>query len=79
MTMKIGVDSYCFHRFFGEVYPEQPQPPKSMTLEDFIGLARELSVDGVSLESCFIPPRSTSAPRQKFVTSWMLCLNQIVT
>jgi len=57
VTMKIGIDSYCFHRFFGEVYPEQQQPPKSMTLEDFIEFAKELSVDGVSLESCFIPQR----------------------
>jgi len=57
MTMKIGIDSYCFHRFFGEVYPEQQQPPKFMTLEDFIEFAKELSVDGVSLESCFIPQR----------------------
>ena len=30
--MKIGIDSYCFHRFFGEVYPEQPAPPKQMTM-----------------------------------------------
>ena len=57
MTMKIGIDSYCFHRFFGEVYPEQPQPPKSMTLEDFIELTKKLNVNGVSLESCFIPQR----------------------
>ena len=57
MTMKIGIDSYCFHRFFGEVYPEQPQPSKSMTLEDFIELAKKLNVNGVSLESCFIPQR----------------------
>ena len=53
--MKVGIDSYCYHRFFGEVYDEQVAPPKSMTLEDFINRARELEVDGVSLESCFIP------------------------
>ena len=57
MTMKIGIDSYCFHRFFGEVYPEQEQPSTTMTLEDFIEFARALDVDGVSLESCFIPQR----------------------
>jgi sugar phosphate isomerase/epimerase len=57
MTMKVGIDSYCFHRFFGEVYPEQDQPPFSMTLEDFINFAKELEVDGVSVESCFIPQR----------------------
>ena len=53
--MKIGIDSYCFHRFFGEVYPEQQQPPFRMTMEDFLDLAKELDVDGVSLESCFFP------------------------
>ena len=53
--MKVGIDSYCYHRFFGEVYPEQVKPSKEMTLEDFIKRAAQLKVDGVSLESCFIP------------------------
>ena len=53
--MKIGIDSYCYHRFFGEVYGHQSKPSKQMTLEDFIKRAHELKVDGVSLESCFIP------------------------
>jgi sugar phosphate isomerase/epimerase len=52
--MKIGIDSYCYHRFFGEVYPQQVDPAKKMTLEDFIHRAKQLGVDGVSLESCFI-------------------------
>jgi 3-oxoisoapionate decarboxylase len=53
--MKIGIDSYCFHRFFGEVYPQQNSPKRTMTLEDFIEVARGLAVAGVSLESCFLP------------------------
>jgi sugar phosphate isomerase/epimerase len=53
--MKIGIDSYCFHRFFGEVYPGQPEPDRRMTMEDFLAFAAELGVDGVSLESCFFP------------------------
>jgi sugar phosphate isomerase/epimerase len=53
--MKVGIDSYCFHRFFGEVYPHQTAPEKSMTMEDFLVYAKELNVDGVSLESCFFP------------------------
>lgn len=53
--MKVGIDSYCYHRYFGEVYPQQQPPPKKMTLEDFLHRAKELRVDGVSLESCFIP------------------------
>ncbi|MBT8366423.1 MAG: sugar phosphate isomerase/epimerase [Deltaproteobacteria bacterium] len=53
--MKVGIDSYCYHRFFGEVYPHQNAPDKQMTLEDFIKRAKALEVDGVSLESCFVP------------------------
>ena len=53
--MKVGIDSYCYHRFFGEVYPNQNPPSKQLTLENFIKRAKELEVDGVSLESCFIP------------------------
>jgi len=53
--MKVGIDSYCYHRYFGEVYPQQQPPPRKMTLEGFIDRAQELGVDGVSLESCFIP------------------------
>jgi sugar phosphate isomerase/epimerase len=53
--MKVGIDSYCFHRWFGEVYDGQPQPPKKMTMEDFLAFAKEVGADGVSLESCFFP------------------------
>lgn len=53
--MKIGIDSYCYHRFFGEVYPGQVPPEKLMTMDDFLDRAKVLCVDGVSLESCFLP------------------------
>lgn len=56
--MKIGIDSYCYHRFFGEVYPQQQAPATRMTFEQFIARARELGVDGVSIESCFLPELS---------------------
>lgn len=53
--MKVGIDSYCYHRFFGEVYPDQKPPKKNMTMQDFLKRAKQLEVDGVSLESCFFP------------------------
>ncbi|MDO9122480.1 MAG: hypothetical protein Q7U31_11885, partial [Anaerolineaceae bacterium] len=53
--MKEGIDSYCNHRIFGEVYPDQKAPAKNMTMQDFLVRAKELEVDGVSLESCFFP------------------------
>jgi 3-oxoisoapionate decarboxylase len=51
--MKVGIDSYCYHRFFGEVYDNQSQPGRKMNYEDFLRRAIELKVDGVSLETCF--------------------------
>ncbi|MBI9048781.1 MAG: sugar phosphate isomerase/epimerase [Anaerolineaceae bacterium] len=59
--MKIGIDSYCYHRFFGEVYPGQKAPAKNMTMQDFLKRAKELDVDGVSLESCFFPVDADAA------------------
>ncbi len=52
--MKVGIDSYCYHRYFGEVYEHQEQASQKWTLEDFIKRATQLEVDGVSLESCFV-------------------------
>jgi sugar phosphate isomerase/epimerase len=51
--MKVGIDSYCYHRFFGEIYPDQEDPGVRWTFQDFVNCAAELDVDGVSLESCF--------------------------
>ncbi|NQU24077.1 MAG: sugar phosphate isomerase/epimerase [Candidatus Nealsonbacteria bacterium] len=55
--MKIGIDSYCYHRYFGEIYGNQTDPGKRMTYEDFLNRAIELGVDGVSLETCFFETR----------------------
>ena len=54
MKLKVGIDNYSYHRFFGEVYPGQVTPDKNMTTADFLQRAKEFGVDGVSLESCFI-------------------------
>ncbi len=58
--MKVGIDSYCYHRLFGEVYDDQKAPSKNISMEWFIKRAAELGVDGVSLESCFFPSFSSS-------------------
>lgn len=54
MTLKIGMDSYAYHRHFGEVYPEPKTAKKKLSTIDFLNRAKELVVDGVSLESCFV-------------------------
>ena len=53
--MKIGIDSYCYHRFFGEVYPIQKPAARAYTMDSFLDRAKVLGCDGVSLESCFFP------------------------
>jgi sugar phosphate isomerase/epimerase len=54
--MKIAIDSYCYHRYFGEVYPGLQQPPRrTMTVWDFLKRAKQLGVAGVSLEACYFP------------------------
>jgi sugar phosphate isomerase/epimerase len=51
--MKVGIDSYCYHRYFGEIYPDQTDPGVRWSFHDFVRRAGELGVDDVSLESCF--------------------------
>ena len=53
--IKAGIDSYCFHRLFGEVYPHQYLADEKMTMDEFIDFALANEVGGVSLESCFFP------------------------
>jgi sugar phosphate isomerase/epimerase len=53
--MKVGIDSYCYHRQFGEVYPGQSAPETPLSFESFMQSLEGLGIDGVSLESCFIP------------------------
>ncbi len=51
--MKVGIDSYSYHRYFGEVYPDQEDPGVRWTFGDFVRRACELGVGGVSLETCY--------------------------
>src|SRR4051794_5527798 len=54
-AMRIGLDSYSYHRFFGEWYPGlQDDPGRRMTFDEFLERACALGVAGVSIESCFM-------------------------
>lgn len=62
--MKIGIDSYCYHRYFGDVYAErQALPARRWTIWDFLRAAMRLGVDGVSLEACYLPTEETFLAR----------------
>ena len=62
--MKIGIDSYCFHRYFGEVYDNQKNPGQTISYEDFLNRAIELNLAGVSLETCFFKSTDESYLKQ---------------
>jgi sugar phosphate isomerase/epimerase len=54
--MKVGIDSYCYHRFMGGAYPDLERDPGfRLTVFDVLARARALGVDGVSIEACFLP------------------------
>ena len=42
--MKIGIDSYCYHRLFGEVYDMQEKPEKNATVDEFLDYAKYLDI-----------------------------------
>ncbi|MBY5406771.1 sugar phosphate isomerase/epimerase family protein [Rhizobium leguminosarum] len=53
--MKIAIDSYCYHRYFGEVYPGLEQKPEeAMSMLQFLDKAASFGAHGVSIESCFL-------------------------
>lgn len=51
--MKIAIDSYCYHRYFGDWYAIQTDPGVRLTVWDFLKRAKKHGVDGVSIESCY--------------------------
>ena len=55
--MKIGIDSYTFHRYFGEIRPAgvEADPGTRWTVFDLIAYARTGGGDGLSLETCYMP------------------------
>jgi len=55
--MKAAVDSYCWHRQFGDWYPEiQRDPGIRVSVWDVIARAAALGLAGISLEACYMPP-----------------------
>ena len=52
--MRVGIDTYSYHRFFGEIREGEEDPGTRWTTWDFLDRAVELEVDGVSLETCYL-------------------------
>ena len=53
--MKVGVDTYSYHRLFGEIYPNQTDPARRWEFDQSIGEVLRIGAEGISLETCFMP------------------------
>jgi sugar phosphate isomerase/epimerase len=65
---RVGIDSYSYHRLLGEIRAGETEPPRRFERGslDVVAHARSLDVDGVSLETCFLPPPGELDP------AWLL-------
>ena len=54
--MKIGIDNYSYHRYFGEIYEGQQDPGYCWGLADCLQHIRKEhpDIEAISLETCFI-------------------------
>ncbi|HVV59000.1 MAG TPA: TIM barrel protein [Gaiellaceae bacterium] len=78
--MRVGIDSYSYHRLLGEIRPGEPPPPGRLADGGaaVVAEARALGVDGVALETCYLGPPSrdlatslaAEAGRMELVFSW---------
>jgi 3-oxoisoapionate decarboxylase len=62
--LRVGIDSYSYHRLLGEVRAGETEPRRRFAHGslDVLAHARSLGVDGTSLETCFLPPRGELDP-----------------
>jgi sugar phosphate isomerase/epimerase len=63
-TVRLGIDSYSYHRYFGELREGEEDPGIRWSHEDFMRRAGELRLDGVSLETCYLPMDDQALPER---------------
>ena len=60
--MRVGLDSYSYHRYFGELREGEEDPGIRWNTEDFLQRSLELDLNGVSLETCYLPMDDSELP-----------------
>jgi len=55
--VRVGIDSYTFHRYFGEIRPARMEvdPGTRWSAFDLIACAQRVGASGLSLETCYMP------------------------
>ncbi len=63
--MLVGIDGFCFHRYFGLSYPDlEPEPDTRLTAAAVIDVCAELEADGVAIEDFMLPDDRDLALRE---------------
>ena len=52
--MYVGLDSFSYHRFFGDISPYEPETAIRWQTTDFLNRAVELGVKAVCLQTAFL-------------------------
>jgi sugar phosphate isomerase/epimerase len=66
--MKIGIDSYSFHRFFGETTKWETSSKQQWTLQNFLDFVEEQGVQLASLETAYLKPDENT---EKTIGNWL--------
>ncbi len=75
-VVRVGLDSYSYHRYFGELRAGEEDPGIRWSTEDLLRRALDLELDGVSLETCYLPmgdpelPEMLAAHPTEVVLAW---------
>jgi len=67
--MKIGIDTYSFHRFFGETTKWEVASEEQWTVTEFLQFADTNYVKVVTLETCYLKPKDPAL--QKELSQWL--------
>lgn len=57
-ALRVGIDSYTYHRRFGEVRPSEVPVDAGWTTWQVVDRCSEMGVDGISLETCYLDSTS---------------------
>jgi sugar phosphate isomerase/epimerase len=73
--MKIGIDQFSYHRYFGEVTRWETDPGVRWTVTDFIRRAGSLQIDAVSLQTHYLKTEDLKISKDeclKFNLTWII-------
>ena len=64
MSIGLGIDSFAYHRWFGETTPWEKPLATRWTTDDFLDRAASVGVGAVSLQTIYVPELETAEGRR---------------